>query len=91
MDLGSLFGNTTSNLEESVNNLENMANFFSPENLSKVFTTIIIIVVLIIIIKIVVGLLNDKRRAKMIAKEVIKELEANGYPTKKNTPPTSEE
>jgi hypothetical protein len=32
-----------------------------------------------------------KAKAKMIAKEVIKELEANGYPTKKNVHPSIEE
>ena len=36
---------TTSDLEESVNTLQNIANFFSPENLSKLFTYLIIILI----------------------------------------------
>lgn len=91
MDLGNLFGNTTSSLEESVENLQKVANFFSPENLHRLLIYAILIVVLIIIIKIVIGYFTDKAKAKMIAKEVIKELEANGYPTKKNVHPSIEE
>ena len=91
MDLGNLFGNTTSNLEESVENLQKVANFFSLENLHRLIIYAILIVVLIIIIKIVIGYFTDKAKAKMIAKEVIKELEANGYPTKKNVHPSIEE
>ncbi len=95
--MGDLFGNITNssgNLEETINGLENVSKFFQPDNITNMIHTIVIwavvMVVLIIVLKIVFDMINDKRRAKMIAKEVIKELEANGYTSQlKKDPPTT--
>ena len=96
MDLGSLFntGSNSSSLEESIKNMENVANFFSSDNLSnllnKILIYVIVIIILVIIVRVVINYFADKRRAKMIAKEVIKELEANGYTSQlKKDPPTT--
>lgn len=95
MDLESLFNsNSSTNLEESINNMENITKFFSSDNLSsllnKILIYVILIIILVVIVKIVFNYFMDKKRAKMIAQEVIKELEANGYTSQlKKDPPTS--
>ena len=97
MDLESLFkSNSSTNLEESINNMENITKFFSSDNLSsllnKILIYVILIIILVVIVKIVFNYFMDKKRAKMIAQEVIKELEANGYTSqlKKNHPTSLE-